>query len=144
MKRSVAAIFGLLLLAAPAAAEVRSVRICAAKTLNAGTTTDCDYTDISKFKFFSWQASCAETTGSDMSVSFDWVAGSAASSSYLGIPLNTSGSAMSQLRSAWTTETTWTTLQSLQPPVAPVGTIRITEGNSDADIVCDVILNMGD
>jgi hypothetical protein len=141
MKKIAAALIGIMLLAGPAWAEVRSQQICQAKLLGGSTTTDCAYTDISNFKFFSWQASC--TAAGSISVSFDWVAGSGASSAFIGIPLNTSGTAMSQLRTTWTTKTTYTTLQSLQPPVSPIGTIRITENLGSSDTTCTVILNMG-
>ena len=135
----------LLALLSPAAvsAEVRSIHVCEAKTLTANTTTDCAYTDISGFKFFSFQVYCGETTDNSMSVDVDWVAGSAAGTAYMGIPILSTGSAMSQLKTAYTTEDAWSTLQSIQPPVSPVGTIRMTENNNDADIVCTVILNMG-
>ena len=130
------------LAAAPAAAEVRSVKICDAKTISASTTTDCTYTDISQYKFFSFQVSCT-SAAAGISVSADWVGGSAASTTYMGIPLLANGTAMSQLMTTRTTETTYSTLQSIQPPVSPIGTIRLTENIGSADTVCTVILNLG-
>lgn len=144
MKRLAAAVGAMLLLAAPAAAEVRSVLVCDEKTLAANTTTDCDVVDISGFTFFSFAVYCGETTDNSMSIDVDWVARSGGTnSSTLVIPILSSGVAMSQLITARTTEDAWSTLQSVQPPVSPVATLRFTENNNDADIVCSAIINMG-
>lgn len=144
MKRLAAALIGVLLVAAPAAAEVRSILVCDDKTLAANSTTDCTVQDISQFKFFSFQVYCGETTDNSMSVSVDWVARSGAGGiSTLAVPLLVGGSAMSQLITARTTEDAWSTLQSIQPPVSGQATIRLTENNNDDDIVCSVVLNMG-
>ena len=139
-------LFGLIFLAfaSSAVAEVASIKVCNAKTLASGAATDCTYTDISKYKFFSYQVYCGETTGDSMSIHIDWIGGSAAGTAYMGIPLLTGTTAMTQLRTAYTTEDAWSVLQSIEPPASPIGTIRLTENNSDADIVCTVILNMGD
>jgi hypothetical protein len=155
MKRLLAAMAVLLAVATPAAAEVVSKQICKDKVLapsGADTyglgngITDCDYTDISGFYFFSYQANCNETTGDTMDIDLDWVAGSAASAAYMGIPILDTGSAMSQLQTnAFTSgEGTWTTLETIKPPVAPVGTIRITNNvATETDMLCTIILNMG-
>jgi hypothetical protein len=153
MKTLAAAIFCACLLAAAgdAAAEGRSIKVCAAVTLSASTTTDCTigavanaYPEIIKFKFFSFQINCGETTDNSMSIDVDWIAGSAAGTEYVGIPKLSDGTAMTQLLTAYTTEDAWSVLQSIQPPVSPVGTLRFTENNGDADIVCTAILNVGD
>lgn len=146
MKRYAAAIAMLCLLAAmPAAAEVKSELVCDDKTLAANTTTDCKVVDISKYKFFSVQVYCNETTDDSMSIDVDWVTRSGATGdSTLAVPLLASGSAMSQIITARTTEAAWSTLQSVQPPVSGQATIRFTENNNDADIVCSAVINMGD
>ncbi len=144
-----------LALASSANAEVRSIKVCDAKTLTASDAnlyglgngiTDCTYTDISACYFLSYQANCAETTGDTMDIDLDWVAGSAASAAYMGIPILSTGSAMSQLQTnAFTsTEGSWTTLETIQSPVAPVGTIRITNNvATETDMICTIILNCG-
>lgn len=153
MKKLLAAMAVVLAVAAPAAAEVRSMQVCQQKLLSPSNSSlyglgnglaDCAYTDISGFKFFSYQFRC-NSASTTISVSVDWIAGSAMGSLYMAVPLLSSGSAMSQLKTAYTTEstTTWSTLMSIQPPVSPVGTIRITNGATTADVLCDVILNMG-
>ncbi|MFA5898042.1 MAG: hypothetical protein WC829_02895 [Hyphomicrobium sp.] len=138
MKRLLAVVAICLALAAPAAAEVRSIHVCEAKTLTASTTTDCTYQDISAFEYFSYQVYCGETTDNSMSVDVDWIGGSAAGTAYMAVPVGTS-----QLQTVYATEDAWSTLESINPPVSPVGTIRLTENNGDDDIVCTVILNMG-
>ena len=120
-----------------------SVKVCNAKTLTANTTTDCDYVDISGFKYFSFQVYCNETTADSMSVDVDWLGGSAATTAYMGIPLLTGTVAMTQLKTAYATEAAWSAVQSIAPPVSPIGGIRLTENNNDDDIICTVILNMG-
>ena len=145
MKTIAAALLGFLLLAAPAAAEVRSILVCDEKTLTASDTTDCTPTAVSWGKFFSFQIYCGETTGDSMSVDVDWVARSGATgSSTLSVPLLSSGSAMSQLKTAYTTEDAWSVLMSIQPPVSPTATLRFTENNGDDDVVCSAVLNVGE
>lgn len=145
MKKLAAVLAALFFAAAPAAAEVRSVVVCDEKTLAASGTTDCTPADISGYRFFSFQVYCGETTGNgSMSIDVDWVARSGATgSTTLAIPILASGTAMSQLISNRTTEDAWSTLQSVQPPVSPVATIRFTEDNGDDDIVCSAVINMG-
>jgi hypothetical protein len=144
MKRLLAAMFVFLAVATPAAAEVRSVQICKDTTLNASTTTDCAYTDISAFKFFSYQFRC-NSASTTISINVDWIGGSAAGSAYLAVPQYANGTAMTQLNTTYTTEstTTWSTLRTIQPPPSPIGSIRITNNASTADVICQVILNMG-
>jgi ABC-type glycerol-3-phosphate transport system substrate-binding protein len=136
--KKLAAVVAMLLLAAPAAAEVRSVQVCAAKTLTASTTTDCTYTDIGGFEYFSYQVYCGETTDNTMDIDVDFVGGSAAGTAYVAVPTG-----VTQLLTNYTTEDAWSTLEAINPPLAPVGTIRFTENNGDDDIVCTAILNMG-
>jgi len=139
-------LFGLIFLAfaSSASAEVTSVTVCKAVTLNPSTTTDCTYTDISKYTFFSYQFRC-NSASTTITVALDWIAGSAAGSEYLAVPLLTTGSAYGQLRTAYTTEstTTFSALQSIQPPVSPIGTLRFTNNAATADVICTAILNMG-
>jgi hypothetical protein len=111
---------------------------CQGKTLGAGTTTDCTYTDISGFKYFSYQIYCGETVGDSMTISLDWIGGSAASTAYMKVPTG-----VSQLLTGYTTEDAWSAITSIRPPVSPIGTFRVTESNSDDDVVCTIILNMG-
>ena len=144
MKKLLAAVCVVLAVAVPAAAEVRSVQVCQNKTLAASTTTDCSYTDISAFKFFSYQFRC-NSAGAGITVSLDWVAGSAQSSAYIAVPEYSSGTAVSQLRTAYTTEstTTWSTLRTIQPPPSPIATLRFTNNASTDDVICSAIINMG-
>lgn len=144
MKKIIAAVFSLLMLCGNADAAITQIKICDAKALGGSTTTDCTYVDLSSWRYFSFQASCADAGDSSMSVDFDWVGGSSDAAAMMGIPILNTGSAMTQLRSNWATETTYTTLQTIQPPVSPYGTIRITNDQADTDITCTVILNMGD
>ena len=152
MKKLLAVAFAICLaLATSANAEVVSIRVCSDKTLAASTTTDCTdngpgsagYQDITKFKFFSYQIYCAELTDNSMDIDVDWIGGSYGQSAYMAVPILSTGSAMTQLKTNYTTEDAWSALASIQPPVSPVGTIRLTENNNDDDIVCTVILNMG-
>jgi hypothetical protein len=138
----------LLMLASPGMAEIKSVKVCDAKTLaasNANTyglgngIADCTYTDLSLYEYFSFQVYCGETTDDSMSIDVDWVGGSAASAAYMAVPVGTA-----QLKTSYTTEDAWSAIQFIGPPVSPIGTIRLTNNNTDDDIVCTVILNMGD
>lgn len=142
MKKILVALMAGLLFASVAQANVWSTKVCDSVTLTQNTTTDCTTADLTDSKFFSFQVSCA-SAGGNISVDVDWIAGSGDSSTYLGIPVLSTGSAMSQLITTRTTETTWSTLQSIQPPVAPFGTLRFTENNIGADTICSAILNMG-
>lgn len=144
VKVAAMAVLAMLLVPFIAQAEVRSVKVCDNKTLSASTTTDCKYTDISKFKHFSVQVYCGEVTGNDMDIDVDWVGGSACGSAYMAVPVASSGTAISQIHTNYTTEDAWSTLEGIAPPVSPCGTIRFTENNGDADILCTAILNMGD
>ena len=152
MKKILFAMGAVLMLCSTVNAGVSTIKICDNKLLSASDAnlyglgngiTDCTYVNTGNAKFFSFQASCYDETGTTLSVSFDWLGGSTNSTTYMGIPLLSTGSAMSQLRSAWTTETTYTTLQSVQPPVSPFVGIRITSGTTQTDNYCTVLLNMG-
>ena len=144
MKKTLAVMAICLALAAPAAAEVRSIQVCQDKTLAGSTTTDCTYTDISGYKFISYQFRC-NSASTTISVNLDWIAGSAAGADYLAVPLLSTGTALAQLRTTYTTEstTTWSVLQSIQPPVSPIGTLRFTNNAATADVICSAIVNLG-
>ena len=145
MKKLTALMVLLVALAVSVGAGAETVTVCDGVTLAASTTTDCSVQEIrGGTKFFSFQVYCNETTGDSMSVDVDWIAGSNRASAYLGIPLLSSGTAMSQLVTAYTTEGTWRALQSVQPPLAPFATLRFTENNGDDDVVCSAVLNVGD
>jgi hypothetical protein len=73
-----------------------------------------------------------------MNVSVDFVGGSAAGTAYLAVPVSTT-----QLLTNYATEDAWSTIEAINPPLSPVGTIRFTENAGDDDIVCTAILNMG-
>ena len=146
MKRFTALMVLLVALAVSVGAgAAESITVCNAVTLAASSTTDCKTVEVrGGTKFFSFQVYCTETTGDSMSIGVDWIAGSADTAAYMAIPLLSGGTAMSQLVTAYTTEAAWRALQSVQPPLAPYVTLRFTENNGDADVVCSAVLNVGD
>jgi hypothetical protein len=135
----------LCLVAIPAMAEVRSYKVCDSLVLAQSTTTDCTVLDISKFKFISYQFRC-NSASTTITVNLDWIAGTAAGSDYLAVPILSTGTALGQLRTTYTTEsvTTYSALQSIQPPVSPFGTLRFTNNAATADVTCTAWVNLGD
>lgn len=134
MKRLLS-VLALFMFTTPAWAVVAPIKVCDGITLSASTTTDCTPIEVPSSRYFSYQVYCGETTGNTMSVNVDWVGGS--STSALAVP-----SGVSQLKTTYTTEDAWSATATIDTPIVPYGTIRFTESNGDADIVCSAILNV--
>ena len=139
----------------PAYAWFASEQVCQNSRLPNNSTLDCRYTDTSQAKSISTQINCKNNGTVALSVSADYVAGSAAGSAYMGIPkmhidgstgLTETAIAIPRLVSTSAAENSWTTLIGHDIPVSPAGTIRLTNHTDDSLslVDCTVILNMKD
>ena len=136
----------MMFVAIPAHAGVWSTKVCDGVTLAASTTTDCAVVDLTNARYASYQFMC-NSESTTIAIHLDWVAGSGSTAAaYLAVPILTSGSAMAQLRTTYTTEslTVFSALHIIDSPIAPYGTLRFTNTAATADVICTAILNLGD